>query len=88
LLRDASYITLDRLSTHPVENFSGLARRIIHDVNTFGQMLKATANLRLMNEGIEILLNDGDPDAQRIPTPTDMAGVKIRKAQMDQQDSS
>jgi hypothetical protein len=35
LLRDASDIALDRLSTHPVENFFGLLRRIIHDVNMF-----------------------------------------------------
>jgi hypothetical protein len=55
LPRDASDIALDRLSTHHVENFFDLLRRIIHDVNTSNQMLKATVNLRLMNEGIEIL---------------------------------
>jgi hypothetical protein len=88
LLRDASDIALDRLSTHPLENFFGLVRRTIHDVNTFNQMLKATANLCLMNEGIEILSKEGDPDVCRIPTRMNMPGVKIRKAQMDQQDSS
>jgi hypothetical protein len=47
------------LSTHPVENFFGLLRRIIHDVNTFNQMLKAMANLHLMNKGIEIPSKQG-----------------------------
>jgi hypothetical protein len=88
LLRDASDIALDRLSTHPVENFFGLLRRMIHDVNIFNQMLKATANLRLMKEGIEILSKEADPDFRRIPTRMTIAGVKIRKTQMDQQDSS
>jgi hypothetical protein len=88
LLREASDIALDRLSTHPVENFFGLLRRMIHDVNTFNQMLKATANLRLMNERIDILSKEGDSDVQRIPTRMNMAGVKIRKAQMDEHDSS
>jgi hypothetical protein len=88
LLRDASDIALDRLSTHPVENFCGLLRRIIHDVNTFNQMLKATANLCLINEGLKILSKEGDPDVRRIPTRMNMAGVKIRKAQMDQHNSS
>jgi DUF4097 and DUF4098 domain-containing protein YvlB len=88
LLRDASNITLNRLSTHPVENFFGLLMRIIHDVSTFNQMLKATANLRLMNEGIEILSKEGAPDVRQISTRMNMASVKIGKAQMDQQDSS
>jgi hypothetical protein len=51
-------------------------------------MLKVTANLRLMNEGIEILSKEGDPDVWRIPTRMNMARVKIRKAQMDQKNSS
>jgi hypothetical protein len=88
LLRDASDIAFDRLSTHLVDNFFGLLRRIIHDVNTFNQMFNGTANLSLMNEGIEILLKEGDPDVRRIPTCMNMASVKIRKAQMDQPDSS
>jgi hypothetical protein len=88
LLRDASDIALDRFSVHPVEHFFGLLRRITHDVNTFNQMVKATANLRLMNDGIEILSKEGDPDRRRIPTHMNMAAVKIRKAQMDQHDSS
>jgi hypothetical protein len=36
-------------------------------MNTFNQMLKATANLRLMNEGSEIFSKEGDPDVRRIP---------------------
>jgi hypothetical protein len=43
-------------------------------------MLKATVNLRLMNEGIKILSKEGDPDVRRIPTRMNMAGMKIRKA--------
>jgi hypothetical protein len=88
LFRDASDVALDRLSRHPVENFFGLPRRIIHDVNTFNQMLKATADMCLMNEGIEILSKEGDPDVRPTPTRMNMAGVKIRKAQMDKQQSS
>jgi hypothetical protein len=88
LLRDASDIALDGLSTHPVENFFGLLRKTVHDVNTFNQMLKETANLRLMNQGTEILSKEGDPYVRRIPTRMNMASLKIRKAQMDQQNSS
>jgi hypothetical protein len=84
LLRDASDIALDCLSTPPAENFFGLLRRIIHDANMFSQMLQATVNLRLMNERIEILSKEGDPDVRRIPTRMNMAGLKIRKAQIDQ----
>jgi hypothetical protein len=76
------------MSTYPVENFFGLLRRIIHDVKTFNQMLKATANLRLMNKGIEALSKEGDPDVRRIPTRMNMAGVKVREAQMEEEDLS
>jgi hypothetical protein len=55
LLRDVSDLGLDRLSTHPVEHFFSLLRRIIHDVNTFHQTLRAAVNLRLTNKGIETL---------------------------------
>jgi hypothetical protein len=88
LPRDALDLALDRLSTHPVENFVGLLRSVVHDVNTFNHMLKATANLRLMNEGIETLSKEGDPDVRRIPTRMNMAGVKVREAQMEEADLS
>jgi hypothetical protein len=87
LLRDVSNLAFDRLSTDPVENFFHLLRNVIHDVNTLNRMLKTTTSLRLMNEGIETLSDEGDPDVQRIPTRMNMAGVKLRKAQIDQQDS-
>jgi hypothetical protein len=45
-------------------------------------MLKATANLRLMNEGIETLSKEGNLDVRRIPTRMNMASVKVREAQM------
>jgi hypothetical protein len=51
-------------------------------------MLKAIANLHLMNEGIETLSKEGDPDVQRIPTRMNIAGAKLMGAQMDQEDSS
>jgi hypothetical protein len=51
-------------------------------------MLEATAHLRLLNEGIETLSTEGDPDVQRIPTHMNMVRVKLREAQMDQEDSS
>jgi hypothetical protein len=83
LLRDVSELVLDRLSIHPVENFFSLLRRTIQDVNTFRSMLMATANLRLMNEGIETLSKEADSDIQKIPTRINMAGVKLREAQID-----
>jgi hypothetical protein len=43
-------------------------------------MLKAMANLQLTNKGIESLSREGDSDVQRIPTPINMAGVKLREA--------
>jgi hypothetical protein len=88
LLPDASDIALDYLSTHPVENLFGLLRRILHDVNMFNQILKTTADLRLMNEWIELLSKEGDPDVPRISTRMNMSGLKIRDAQMDQHNSS
>jgi hypothetical protein len=54
-----------------------LLRRIIRDVDTFNQMLKATANLRLMNEGIETFSKEGDPDVRRIPARMTMVDVKV-----------
>jgi hypothetical protein len=55
LLRDASDLALDRLSTHPAESFFGLLRRIVRNANAFNQIPKVTANLHLMNERIETL---------------------------------
>jgi hypothetical protein len=88
LLRDALDLVLDRLWIHPVKNFFGLLRRTIHDGNTFNQMLKATANMSLMNEWIENLSNERNPDVRRIPTCMNMADVKFRGAQMEEEDLS
>jgi hypothetical protein len=41
-----------------------------------------------MNKGIESLSKEGDPDVQRIPTRMNIARVKLRESQMDQEDSS
>jgi hypothetical protein len=86
--RDVSDLALDRVVIHSVENFFGLLRRIIHDINTCNQILKVTTDLWLMSEGIETLSKKGNPDVQRIPTRINMAGVKLREAQVDQKESS
>jgi hypothetical protein len=88
LLRDAFDPALDRILNHPVKDLFRLLTTIIRDANTFNQMLKAMASLRLMNECIETLSKEGDPDVRRIPIHMNVAGVKIREAQMDQEDSS
>jgi hypothetical protein len=44
-------IALGRLSSHPVENFFGFVRRSVHDVNTFVQMLTATARSTIVKQG-------------------------------------
>jgi hypothetical protein len=51
-------------------------------------MLKPIANMPLMNEGIETLSKEGGPDVRRIPTRMNMAGVKVREAQMEEEDLS
>jgi hypothetical protein len=43
-------IALGRLSSHPVENFFGFLRRSVHDVNTFAQMLTATARSTIVKQ--------------------------------------
>jgi hypothetical protein len=82
LVRDAPNLVLNRLSTHPVENFFGLLRRITQDVNPFSQMLKVTANMPLMNKGIETFAKEADLDVRRIPSRMNMAGLKFRGAKL------
>jgi hypothetical protein len=36
-------IPLDRIGTHPLENFFGLLRRLLHDCNMFAELLRAMA---------------------------------------------
>jgi hypothetical protein len=48
-------IALSHLSSHPVENFFGYLRRSVHDVNTFTQMLTATAKSGVVREGYKRL---------------------------------
>jgi hypothetical protein len=43
-------IPLDRMSTHPLENFFGLLRRLLHDSNDFDALLRATAKNAVVNE--------------------------------------
>jgi hypothetical protein len=86
--QDASDPAPGSVSIHPVENFFGMVRRIIRNVNMFNQTLTLTVNLRLMNEGIEIVSKEGDSDVRRIPARTKRASVRIREAQMDQEDCS
>jgi hypothetical protein len=43
-------VPLDRISTHPLENFFGLLRRLLHDCNRFDEFLHATARNAIVNE--------------------------------------
>jgi hypothetical protein len=43
LARIEGDIPLDRIGTHPLENFFGLLRRILHDRNRFDELLHAAA---------------------------------------------
>jgi hypothetical protein len=43
-------IPLDRLSTHPLENFFGLLRRLLHDCNKFDELLRAAARNSIIAE--------------------------------------
>jgi hypothetical protein len=51
-------IPLDRISTHPLENFFGLFRRLLHDCNAFDGLLHAAARNVIVNE---ILVNERIP---------------------------
>jgi hypothetical protein len=43
-------IPLDRISTHPLENIFGLLRRLLHDCNTFEELLRGAARNSIVNE--------------------------------------
>jgi hypothetical protein len=43
-------LPLDRLTTHPLENFFGLMRRLLHDCNSFSEVLRAMARNSIVNE--------------------------------------
>jgi hypothetical protein len=51
-------LPLDRIGTHPLENFFGLLRRILHDCNKFDELLHAAARNVIVNE----ILADLDAD--------------------------
>jgi hypothetical protein len=68
--------------------FLGLFRQIIHDVKTLNQILKRTANPGLLNEGIEPLSQEVNPDVQRIPSRLNVTGPKLSEVQMDHENSS
>jgi hypothetical protein len=68
-------LALDRISTHPVENFFGLLRRALHDINTFKAIVKTVAKMRVGRECAEV---ERDPEVvQKIATRTNIAGVKL-----------
>jgi hypothetical protein len=48
-------IPLDRIGTHPLENFFGLLRRILHDCNRFDELLHAVARTMVVDEVFEDL---------------------------------
>jgi hypothetical protein len=68
-------IGLDRLLSHPLENFFGFLRRSIHDVNTFRQMLMATAKSTSVTEAQKKLRL-----ADRIPKRANNSGVMSYKS--------
>jgi hypothetical protein len=43
-------IPLDRISTHPLENFFGLLRRLLHDCNSYDELLHGAARNAIVNE--------------------------------------
>jgi hypothetical protein len=69
-------IALDRLSSHPLENVFGFRRHSVHDVNTFRQMLIATAKSTIV-KAAQKKTRFGD----RIPKRANNSGVKIYKSE-------
>jgi hypothetical protein len=68
-------IALDRLSSHLLENFFGFLRCSVHDVNTFRQMLMATAKSTIVKAQKKLHLTD------RISKRANNSGVKIYKSE-------
>jgi hypothetical protein len=50
LLTYDSPLPLDRLTTHPLENFFGLMRRLLHDCNSYEEVMRAMARNAIVNE--------------------------------------
>jgi hypothetical protein len=50
LMTYGSALPLDRLTTHPLENFFGLMRRLLHDCNSYEEVLRAMARNSVINE--------------------------------------
>jgi hypothetical protein len=57
-LRQFLEIALDRLGTHPCENYFRYLRRVVHDMNSYDQMLKAVAKTKLVKKCLVHINND------------------------------
>jgi hypothetical protein len=69
-------IALDRLSSHPLENFFGFLRHSAHDVNIFRQMFMTTAKSTIVKEAQKKFRL-----ADCILKMTNNSGVKIYKSE-------
>jgi hypothetical protein len=71
-LRQFPEIALDRLDTHPCENYFEYLRRVVHDMNSYDQMLKAVGKTKAVKKGIVHINND-----DHISTRLNTGGVKL-----------
>jgi hypothetical protein len=55
ILKNPEDLPLDRIGTHPLENFFGLLRRILHDCNKFDELVHAAARTIVVDEAFEEL---------------------------------
>jgi hypothetical protein len=96
-LRNYNRLAVDRLGTHPLENFFGSVRPGVHDVNTADQMIRRIAQTELVREadwhlGLEDSIRArvnlpgvriGDPARDTLITPVDMPlSLEARKVAM------
>jgi hypothetical protein len=68
-------IPLDRISTHPLENFFGLLRRLLHDCNLFTELLHAAARNCVVQRVMKRLCHPRD-----ICGRANTGGIVARKA--------
>jgi hypothetical protein len=71
-LRAYPDLALDRIGSHPVENFFGHLRRVTENVNTYEHMLSCIAKTKLMKEALTRLKADNG-----IRSRSNVGGVKL-----------
>jgi hypothetical protein len=71
-LRQFLEIALDRLDSHPCENYFGYLRRVVHTMNSYDQMLKTVTKGKLVKKGLVHINNDS-----HIFTHLNTGGVKL-----------